>query len=51
MTTVSVSQLWRYPVKSMGGTAVDEVHIDRRGVHADRLWAVRDVENAGCRPC
>ena len=45
MTTVSVSQLWRYPVKSMGGTAVDEVHIDRRGVHADRLWAVRDVEN------
>ncbi len=28
----------------MGGTPVDEVRIDRRGVHADRLWAVRDLE-------
>lgn len=45
MTTVSVCQLWRYPVKSMGGSRVTEVHIDHRGVHADRLWAVRDVEN------
>ena len=40
----SVAQLWRFPVKSMGGTAIDEVRIDRRGVHADRLWAVRDLE-------
>ena len=39
----SVEQLWRFPVKSMGGAAVDEVRIDRRGVHADRLWAVRDL--------
>lgn len=41
---MKVAQLWRFPVKSMGGTAVDAVRIDRRGVHADRLWAVRDVE-------
>ncbi|WP_370333518.1 MOSC domain-containing protein [Mycolicibacterium hippocampi] len=39
-----VEQLWRFPVKSMGGTAVDEVRVDRHGVHADRLWAVRDLE-------
>lgn len=45
MTTVAVRQLWRYPVKSMGGTPVGSVHIDQRGVHADRLWAVRDVDN------
>ena len=45
MTTVTVRQLWRFPVKSMGGTPVDAVHIDRRGVHADRLWAVRDLDN------
>ena len=44
MTGVTVSQLWRFPVKSMGGHRVDEVRVDRRGVHADRLWAVRDVE-------
>src|SRR5215217_6591310 len=41
---MKVTQLWRFPVKSMGGTEVEAVRIDRRGVHADRLWAVRDVE-------
>lgn len=41
---MDVVELWRFPVKSMGGTRVDRLRIDRRGVHADRLWAVRDVE-------
>jgi uncharacterized protein YcbX len=45
MSDVTVSQLWRFPVKSMGGHSVDAVRVDRRGVHADRLWAVRDLEN------
>ncbi len=27
----------------MGGQRVEAIRIDRRGVHADRLWAVRDV--------
>lgn len=40
----TVRELWRFPVKSMGGSRVDRVFIDRRGVHADRLWAVRDVD-------
>ena len=44
MSSVTVSQLWRFPVKSMGGNQVDHLRIDRRGAHADRLWAVRDVE-------
>lgn len=38
-----VAELWRYPVKSMGGARVDSVGLDARGVHADRLWAVRDL--------
>lgn len=42
----TVGELWRFPVKSMGGGRVERVRIDRRGVHADRLWAVRDVEKA-----
>ncbi|MBJ7340814.1 MOSC N-terminal beta barrel domain-containing protein [Mycolicibacterium sp.] len=45
MADVTVTQLWRFPVKSMGGHRVDAMRIDRRGVHADRLWAVRDLEN------
>lgn len=40
----SVTELWRFPVKSMGGSTVERVRFDRRGAHADRLWAVRDVE-------
>ena len=40
----TVVQLWRFPVKSMGGSTVERVRVDHRGVHADRLWAVRDVE-------
>ena len=44
MSAPTVSQLWRFPVKSMGGGRVDRLRIDRRGVHADRLWAVRDME-------
>jgi uncharacterized protein YcbX len=43
MTTVS--ELWRFPVKSMGGHRVEELRVDQRGGHADRLWAVRDLKN------
>lgn len=39
-----VAELWRYPVKSMGGSRVASVQLDGRGIHGDRLWAVRDLE-------
>lgn len=47
MASVSVgtiAQLWRYPVKSMGGERLPAVGVDTRAMHADRLWAVRDLE-------
>jgi uncharacterized protein len=40
----SVAEIWRYPVKSMGGERLGRSAITTRGVHADRMWAVRDVE-------
>lgn len=40
----TVRELWRYPVKSMGGERLEAAQIDRQGVLGDRLWAVRDVE-------
>ena len=43
MSIGRVAQLWRYPVKSMGGAPVESVGLGPRGVHADRLWAVRDL--------
>jgi uncharacterized protein YcbX len=44
MTIGQVAQLWRYPVKSLGGVQVQHAEIGPRGVLGDRLWAVRDLE-------
>lgn len=41
----TVKALWRYPVKSMQGEQLDELHITARGVVGDRAWALRDLEN------
>ena len=42
--SVTVTQIWRYLVKSMGGERLDNVVVDERGMVADRMWAVRDPE-------
>lgn len=45
MTTVGeVTQLNRFPVKSMQGESPVEVDIDEDGIVGDRTWALRDVE-------
>lgn len=44
MSVGTVSELWRYPVKSMGGEQVTSSVLDHRALHADRMWAVRDLE-------
>lgn len=44
MTVGNVQELWRYPVKSMGGEQLTSSVLDLRALHADRLWAVRDLE-------
>ena len=44
MNVGTVAGLWRYPVKSMGGEELDRSVLDLRALHADRLWAVRDLE-------
>ena len=44
MSIGHVAELWRYPVKSLGGGRVDQAELGPRGVLGDRLWAVRDLE-------
>ena len=44
MTIGRVAELWRYPVKSLGGELLEQANIGRRGVLGDRLWAIRDLE-------
>ena len=37
-----VVEVWRYPVKSMGGEAVAQALVDTGGLAGDRHWAVID---------
>lgn len=37
-----ISQLWRYPVKSMGGERLESAQVDERGVLGDRAFVVYD---------
>jgi len=39
-----VAQIWRYPVKSMGGETVDSALLGLQGIPGDRCWAVIDSE-------
>lgn len=38
----TVSELWRYPVKSMAGSRVEKSFIAKTGMLGDRSWALRD---------
>lgn len=37
-----ISELWTYPVKSLGGTAVDEAQVEPWGLLGDRRWGLID---------
>lgn len=41
-----ITGIWRYPVKSMAGHRVSTAEVGELGVHADRTWAVRDLEKS-----
>lgn len=47
MRVGTVSQLWRYPVKSMGGERLASVALTWRGIPGDRGWAVHDESRSG----
>ena len=39
-----ITQLWRFPVKSMQGSPVDAVHVGAAGIEGDRQRAVLDAD-------
>ena len=42
MQVGTIKEIWRYPVKSLGGERVDVADVQIQGVADDRCWAVRD---------
>ena len=42
MRVGTVVEIWRYPVKSMGGEQLDRCVVGERGLPGDRGWALRD---------
>src|SRR5260370_20788878 len=42
-----VGALWRYPVKSMRGEALEEAIVTERGTLGDRVWALREMKHGG----
>lgn len=44
-----VKEIWRYPVKSMGGEQVEEIEVSAHGLKWDRGWAVRDKKSGAIR--
>lgn len=46
---MQVSQLWRYPVKSMMGERVEVAEVVTDGIVGDRAWATRDEVRGGIR--
>ena len=40
---MKVAELWRYPVKSMGGEMLDRATLDELGIAGDRVVHVEDA--------
>lgn len=39
---VRVSEIWRFPVKSLGGETVESARLDGEGIEGDRAWGLYD---------
>lgn len=38
-----VVEIWRYPVKSLGGERLQAAHVDQFGIEGDRAWGIADL--------
>ncbi len=45
MATTHISQLWIYPIKSLGGVLLESTQVEQRGLQYDRRWMLVDKDN------
>lgn len=43
MLVGKLKEIWRYPVKSLGGSTVESAHVHKYGIAGDRGWALTDT--------
>ena len=44
MDNLKLSEIWIYPIKSLGGISLQSAKIERRGLKYDRRWMLVDEE-------
>ncbi len=47
--SIRITDLFRYPIKSMGGHPLDEVALTPLGLPGDRCWTLKDEERGGIK--
>lgn len=47
----TIKEIWRYPVKGMGGERVASCELDELGLEGDRRWAMRDIGRDEIQSC
>ena len=45
MTQLHISEIWIYPIKSLGGIRVEKATVKRKGLQYDRRWMLIDRNN------
>ncbi len=47
--TITVTDIYRYPVKSMAGDRLAEADLTANGIPGDRCWTIKDEERGGIK--
>lgn len=47
--TYSLANIYRYPIKSMGGSELSRTHLTEQGIPGDRCWTLKDEQRGGIK--